>query len=399
MASIAHIVAQLKGLSIHILDARTVHAACEAAQHRWRRRVLDPVLTVQLFVLQVLHGNVSCRAVRQLSGLRFSLTAYCNARMRLPVDVFARLAWALSSSACQTQRTLGRWCGHRVLLIDGSGLSMPDTPALQQHFGQPGRQKRGCGFPVMHVLWLFDAASGLIVDLLPNRWNRHDLADAHKLHPMLHDGDVLVGDRAFCSFAHLALLIDQRLHGVLRMHQRQLVDFRKGRKARQKLPKTRRAGRPTSTFVRKLGPHDQLVRWSKPKRRPQWMNQQDYDALPEDILVRELRYNTPTQCGFRTRQITLVTTLSDPRKYSRQDLAQLYQARWQIETNLRHLKQTMGMDVLRCKSVDGVLRELWVYVLVYNLVRLVMLQAAQHQRCPIDRISFIDGSVRQVAHF
>jgi hypothetical protein len=323
--------------------------------------------------------------------MTFSLTAYTNARMRLPLELFTHLAGALTAAAVEAQRTFGRWRDHRVLLIDGSGLSMPDTPSLQRRFGQPGRVKVGCGFPVMHVLWLFDAATGLIVDLVHNRHDTHDMADASKLHPMLREGDVLVGDRGFCSYAHLALLAGQAGHGVFRLHQRQIVDFRKHRRSRSQLPKAQRKGRPTSQYVKQLGPRDQLVRWVKPTACPNWMDEHDYAQLPDQLLVRELRYTTPKRQGYRTQQITLVTTLLDPRKYAKGDLADLYHARWQIEINLRHLKQTMGMDVLRCQTVDGVLKELWMFMLVYNLVRLSMLDAAQRQGCDVDRISFIDA--------
>jgi len=391
MASIARRVAQLKRFSHQVFDSHTIHAACAEVDHQWRDRRLDPVTTLRLFMLQILHGNVACRTVRHLADLDFSLTAYCNARMRLPVELFAQLAWVLAGAARQANDAFGRWHGHRVLLIDGGGLSMPDTPQLQRRFGQPGRVREGCGFPVMHVLWLFDAATGLIVDLVHNRHDTHDMADAHQLHPMLREGDVLVGDRGFCSYAHLALLATQGLHGVFRVHQRQIVDFRKGRRARQPRGKDQRKGRPTSRFVRKLGRHDQLVRWVKPKSRPNWMDESDYAALPDELLVRELRYTTPRRKGYRVQQVTLVTTLLDPGKYAKQELADLYHARWQIEINLRHLKHTMGMDVLRCKSVDGVLKELWMYMLVYNLVRLSMLDAAERQGRDVDRISFIDA--------
>jgi hypothetical protein len=340
MAIIARRVAELKDDFQRVLTPARVESAARAMGHRWRERLLGPATTLGLFMLQVLHGNVACRCVRHLAAMDFTDTAYVNARMRLPLELFAQLAWMLAGAARELSDTFGRWHGHRVLLIDGSGLSMPDTPELQRRFCQPGRQKPGCGFPVMHVLWLFDAASGLIVDLVHNRHDTHDMADASKLHPMLDEGDVLVGDRGFCSYAHLALLAMQGVDAVLRMHQRTIVDFRAGRRSRQQRPKDQRKGRPTSRFVRKLGPCDQLVRWVKPKSCPSWMDERDYAALPDELLVRELRYNPPKRRGYRSKQITLVTTLIDPRKYTKDELAELYHSRWQIEINLRHLKQT-----------------------------------------------------------
>jgi len=276
------------------------------------------------------------------------------------------------------------------MFIDGSGLSMPDTKALRRAFGVPGNVAEGLGFPVMHTLWLFDAATGLIIDYVAGRWNRHDLADAAALHPMMEDGDVLLGDRGFCSYAHIALLLQGNLHAVLRAHQRLNVNFSPGRKARHERPKGKRRGAPTSRWIERLGHEDQLVEWRRPTTRPAWMDKDVFQQLPERMVVRELRYRIERK-GHRTTSVTLVTTLLDPRTYPKAELAELYRGRWQIETNLKHLKQTMGMDVLRCKTVDGVKKELLAYAIVYNLVRLHMLKAAQRQGVSPDRISFIDA--------
>ena len=390
MASIARAVARFKDHPQEHLDPRLVHEACAVAGHVWRNRLLDPVTTLGLMLLQVLHGNASCRAVGRLSGLSFSVTAYCKARSRLPVDVLGCVAALLTHRAREHTRDVGRWLGHRVLLIDGTGVSMPDTPGLQRVFGRPGNTKAGCGFPVMHVLWVFDAATGLIVDHVASRWNRHDLADASKMHPMLEAGDVLVGDRAFGSYAHLVLLLQSQLHGVFRVHQRLIVDFTPGRKAKKQKAKRRRTGTPSSRYLKRLGGLDQLVEYIKPKTRPKWMTREQYAQLPGAVTVRELRY-TVQRKGYRTHEVTLVTTLVDPRTYPKESLAGLYQSRWQIETNLGHLKTTMRMDVLRCKHPDGVMKELWAYMMVYNLVRLLMLDAAKRQGASPDRVSFIDA--------
>lgn len=370
-----------------------VRQACAAAGHcrgRWRERVLTPGVLLQLFALQVLHGNVACRTVTRLSGLAFTAQAYCKARAGLLLDVFGHVAAMLTHEARQGVADFGRWKGHRVLHIDGTGLSMPDEAVLQQSYGQPGSQKPGCGFPVMHVLWLFDAATGLIVDFVQDKCHTHDMTNAAKLHTLMAEGDVAVGDRAFGTFAHLALLLQSKLHGVLRSHQRQIVDFTPARKSKHQRRKGRRKGAPSSQWIRSLGEEDQLVAYPKPDERPQWMDPQDFAQLPACIMVRELRYRIVRR-GFRTRVVTLVSTLLDAATYSKQELAELYEARWQIETNLRHLKQTMGMDVLRCKTVRGVQKELWMYLIVYNQVRLLMLDAATRQGVPPDRISFIDA--------
>lgn len=393
MASIAVTLGRIKSQQASFITPSLVESACATAGYlrgvHWRERVLGPVLLLRLFALQVMHGNVSCRTLRMLGDTLMSTQAYCAARMNLPVDVLGHVASALTARACEHVGSFGRWKGRRVLHIDGSGLSMPDTPGLQQAYGQPGRQLPGVGFPVMHVLWLFDAATGLICDFISAPWNTHDLAHASALHAQMGEGDVLVGDRAFGSFAHLALLIQQKLHGLFRVHQRQIVDFGPRRRHRRQCRKSQRKGVPTSRWVRTLGHDDQIVEYVKPSRRPGWMSERDYARLPDTLTLRELRYRV-TRPGYRTRQVTLVTTLTDPRKGSKEELAQLYQTRWQIETNLRHLKQTMRMDVLRSRTTDGVAKELWMFLIVYNQVRLLMLDAAQRQGVAVDRISFID---------
>ena len=267
---------------------------------------------------------------------------------------------------------------------------MPDTPALQEAFGQPGGQKKGCGFPVAHLLAMFDAATGMIVDVLAAPLRTHEMSRIACMHPQLQPTDVLVADRGFCSYAHLGLLLLRNLHGVFRIHQRTLVDFRPHRPhvhpQDHKAPK----GLPRSRWVRCIGVQDQIVQWFRPQQRPTWMMGEAFGRLPESITVRELRYRVGTP-GYRTRDILLVTTLLDAQQYRPEDLAELYRCRWQVEVNLRHLKQTMKMDVLRCQSPEGVLKEMMMFTLAYNLVCLVMCQAAQRQGVPPERISFVDA--------
>jgi hypothetical protein len=178
-----------------------------------------------------------------------------------------------------------------------------------------------------------------------------------QVHPDLSEGDVLVGDRAFCSFTHLALLAIRQVFGVFRGHQKQIVNFRPHRKSASR--KSRRRGErgvPSSRWLKRLGRHDQLVEYLKPKKRPVWLSEQAFAELPDTITVRELRY-TIAERGRRTREITLATTLLDPVRYPAAEVAALYGQRWQIETNFRHLKQTLRMDVLHCKTVEGVNKE------------------------------------------
>jgi hypothetical protein len=391
MVRIAKALGRVKDDLRNLLSANTILEACRAVEQTFRDGMLTPVNTIYVFLLQVLHGNIAISALPRLAGLEFTESAYCQARGRLKLDLLARLFGGIVQTLRPLGEAVGLWHGHRVFHIDGTGVSMPDTPALQSHFGQSGQQAKGCGFPVAHVLAMFDAATGFLIDLIAAPLRTHDLADCALMHPKLTAGDVLIGDRGFCSFAHLALLLQRDLHGLFRIHQRIIVSFRPGRR-HQKICRGpyRVKGLPKSRWIQTLGCWDQLVEWFKPDSRPRWMDEATYRSLPESIAVRELRYRIDRP-GFRVRQVTAVTTLLDAQEYPLQELAELYLARWRVECNLRHLKITLGMDVLKCKSVDGVRRELFVFGLVYNLVRAVMVQAADEAGVAPDRVSFVDA--------
>ena len=266
---------------------------------------------------------------------------------------------------------------------------MPDTPELQQAFGQPSGQATGCGFPVAHLMTLFHVGTGMLMRIATAPWRTHDLLQARLMHGGLAADDILLADRGFCSFGHLAMLRQTGIHAVFRAHQKQIVNFRKGRACqtgRERCP----SGLPKSRWIRWLGRRDQVVEYHKPCIRPSWMSEEEREGLPATLLVRELRYDVLAP-GSRTRSITLVTSLLNANAYPAADLAMLYAKRWEVETNLRHLKQTLGMDVLRTKSLDGIHKELAMFAIVYNLVRLVMLEAAQRRQIDADRISFVDA--------
>ena len=370
------------------LEPESIRSACHQAGHTWRRCILDPVAIIHWFVIQVLHGNTSLEHVALLGGATFTGAAYCLARSHLPLAVFQSVLVNLIRSLIPDTHAEGLWRGHRTFLVDGSAFSMPDTPELQERFGQPGAQKPGCGFPVAKILALFHAGTGTLVKVMVTPLRSHEMASVTGIHPALGSDDLLVGDRGFCSFAHLSILARDGVHAVFRMHQRQIVDFTANRPHAPSDRKGVAKGLPRSRWLRGLGPLDQVVEWIKPESRPEWMTAEQYEALPETLTVRELRYQVG-QPGFRTREVTLVTTLIDAAAYPLEALAELYGTRWRVELNLRHLKTTMKMDVLKCKTVEGVLKELTVYAIVYNLVRVVMLEAARRQGVDVERISLI----------
>jgi hypothetical protein len=388
MVSIANALGRVKDELRDLLPAETVLAACQAAGQKFRDRKLTPVNTIYVFLIQLLNGNIAMEALPRLAGLEFTASAYCQARARLKLDLLSRLFRLVVEKLRPMGEAVGRWHGHRVFHLDGTGVSMPDEAELQARFGQPGNQAKGCGFPVAHLLAMFDAATGFLLDLIAAPLRTHDLADCMAMHAKLSAGDIVIGDRGFCSYAHLALLLRDKLHGLFRLQQRVIVSFRSGRRW-SPISKGIK-GQPHSRWVRKLGCWDQLVEWFKPRTCPPWLDSKVFESLPASIIVREFRYRIDRP-GFRVREVTAVTTLTDAAEYPAEELADLYFARWRVECNLKHLKITLGMDVLKCRSVDGVLRELLMFGLVYNLVRAVMVQTAEQENVQPDRVSFVDA--------
>lgn len=386
MVTILPALRQVREDLVELLERDTVAKVCRELGYTWRERQLDPYVTLHLFILQIMNKNTAMTHLPHLAGERFTASAYCQARQRLPVAVIQGL---IDLFTRRIERSAGEplWHGHRVALIDGSGFSMPDTPELQAHFGQPSGQKPGCGFPVAHMLALFDAEAGFLHDVILSPLRTHDMKHAADLHPRLSKSDVVVGDRGFCSYAHLALLSQANLNAVLRVHQRQIVDFRPHRRSAAEVSGP---GHPTSRWIRRLGHWDQLVRWRKPLSPPRWMTPKQFAQLPEEILVREIKYRVKDP-GCRVREVTLVTTLLDDKRYPTAEIIGLYRQRWQVEVDLRDLKITLGMDVLKGHKVQTVIKEALIFSLVYNLVRLVAVKAAKRQRVSPRRISFVDA--------
>jgi hypothetical protein len=400
MAGVSQALKRIKSDLAKIMPDESILAACRAAGHTWRERQLGPVQTLHLFILQIMACNTAMCHLRLLAGEVFSAAAFCEARMRLPLAALQTLlrdsSAAMRKAAAQAvgkadDGTLGcLWHGLRAFLVDGSSTITPDTPDLQKAFGQPKGQKPGCGFPIPKLLALFDAFTGMVVEMLGFPLYTHEQSKVWMLHPFLKSGDLLVGDRGFCSFVHVAMLHARGVHACFRCHQAQIVDFRPHRKNRDGSTRKNKKGLPTSQFVRRLGKHDQIVRWKRPATMPKWMSAQQWAAMPEWLEVRELRYTLKNQ-GQRTREVTIATTLLDDELYPKDDVAELYDIRWRVETRFSELKTTLKMRKLKAQTEEGVRKELAAYCLVYNMVRAVTAAAGLRQGVEPDRISFIDA--------
>jgi hypothetical protein len=371
------------------LAPEAIKEACRRQGYTWRQRLLDPVTTIYLFLLQILHGNTACRHVVHFGCWTFSDSAYCQARKRLPLGVYHHLLGQTAAAVRQATAEDYRWFRHRVWVVDGSSFSMPDTPELQAAFGQPGNQLPGCGFPVAKWLALFDVGTGMLLRSSTAPLRSHEMSRCDAISDDLEPGDVVMGDRGFSSYAHLAILVARGLHGLFRLHQRRIVDFAPGRLRAGARDFDSPAGLPHSRWVPVHGESDQVVIWSKPKSKPEWMSAEEYAALPAELAVRVLCYRVESP-GFRVGVVTVVTTLLDAAAYPALEVAMLYFRRWLVEVNFKHIKITMKMDVLRCETVDGVLKELAMFALVYNLVRSVTTEAARVQGVAPERISVLD---------
>jgi hypothetical protein len=425
MAIVAATLARIKSDPLACLGgAERINDFFARAGHAWRSCPLDPATTLKLFVLQVLNGNAALTHLRHLAGRAVCPSSYCEARQRLPVAAVAGFVERACAGAgggggggggggdrADADEAAGSWRGHRVFVADATSASTPDEPVLQDLWPQPAAQRPGCGFPAIKLLGRLDLVTGMIVHLTLMSATVHEMSQLPAVHAALRAGDVLLADRGFCSFWHLAMLARSSVFALFRMHQRQVVDFTPGRPHRvhgnakrskggersERGERSTRAGRrrrrrgvPTSRYVRRLGHEDQLVEWARPANRPRWMSAADHASMPAALLGRELRYHVVAR-GRRTRVVTIATTLLDPTRYPKREVARLYGLRWEVETNFRHLKTTLSMEQLKCRSADGVIRELMIVVLVYNLVRAAMVRAAARQRAAPNRVSFVDA--------
>jgi Transposase DDE domain len=345
----------------------------------WLDRIFSPLVTLWVFLGQVLSADHSCRAaVARLIAHRLSrgqrpcsaeTGAYCQARRRLPDTFFADVACSVGRSLDARAERDWLWKGRRVYLFDGTTVTMPDTPENQKAYPQVYNQKPGLGFPIARIGAVISLACGAIVNLGFCQYagkGQGEVSLLRRLWDVLRPGDVLLGDRLMANWASIVLLGERGVDMVSRLNKaHRRADFRRGQR---------------------LGADDHLVRWAKPTSIRS-LDREAYHALPEFITVRETRIPV-LQPGFRTREIVVVTTLLDPKQTTKEDLATLYRARWNNELDLRSIKSTMQMRELRCKTPELVHKEVWTHILAYNLIRTVMAQAAARYGVAPRMISF-----------
>jgi len=337
--------------------------------------VYSTALMVWSFLGQVLRDGkqASCQAAvarivahqQQIGGAIPTADTgdYCRARAKLSEQALHALTVEVGAEAEQEAQPGWLWKGLHAKLVDGLTFTMPDTAANQAEYPQPNSQKRGLGFPMARACAILSLATACLLDAAEGPYSGKETGETALLRSLLgsfSEGDLLVADRYYCSFMMIALLLQRKVHVCARLHQRRRADFRRGRR---------------------LGPDDHLVEWSRPER-PDWMDEQTYARIPETLTLREMRYCVVAP-GRRVRVLTVVTTLLDAEKHSREDLAELYAFRWNSELDIRSIKQSLNLAHVRCKSPEMVRRELWMTLLAYNLVRTTAAAAAAlHDKQP-----------------
>jgi len=350
-------------------------------------RIYTPLVTLWIFLSQVLSADHSCRAaVARLIAHRVSQGqrpcspesgAYCQARKRLPEAFFSQVARRSGQTLDANADPQWLWKRRRVYTFDGATVSMPDTPENQQAYPQPYNQRPGLGFPLARIAAIFSLSCGAVLDLGISRYagkGQGELSLLRALWDIFRPGDVLLTDRLMCSWAEILLLKQRGVDSVTRLSKRQ-ADFRRGQR---------------------LGKGDHIVQWRKPGK-PRSMAWKDYQAPPAFLAIRETRIRVE-QADYRSQTIVVATTILDHEEITTSDLAELYRARWNAELDLRSLKQTMQMEVLRCKTPELVRKEIWTHILAYNLIRTIMAQAATEHHIEPRSISF-KGTVQTLEAF
>ena len=341
----------------NLLTGPELMEVTEAHLPEHRERLDPPTVALSMFLRQCLDADGSCqkavngwaaqRCAEGLSVQSVRTGAYCKARSRLPVAMVTGLAHTIGGLVSARAKPGWRWRGRHVKLVEGTGISMPDTPENQACYPQPSSQAEGVGFPLARVVGVICLATGAVIDAAigPHAGKgSSELGLLRTLGTAFSAGDVMLADAFYCNYFLIATLLAAGVDVLFEQNGARHTDFRRGIS---------------------LGPRDHLVRWAKSKTRPEWMTAQQYADFPDELTVREAQVDG---------QILVTTLLS--RKVSKGELDQLYARRWNVELDLRNIKTTLGVDVLRCLTPQMVEKELWVHLLAYNLIRLLMAQAA-----------------------
>lgn len=354
----------------NVLTSPELLATTEALLPEHRERLYPPTVTLSMFMRQALEADGSCqkavngwaaqRAADGLSPCSVRTGGFCRARQRLPVEMISALTRQTGRLLSQKALAPWLWRGRAVKLVDGTGLSMPDTPENQTSYPQPSTQAPGVGFPLVRLVMVICLATGAALDAAIGPHSGKGSGELGLVRGLLEGfspGDVMLADALYCNYFLIAAQMAAGVDVLFEQNGSRITDFRRGQS---------------------LGTRDHIVRWPKPSARPEWMTPEQYARAPDELTLREVKV---------AHQV-LVTTLLDHRRVSKDDLSALYARRWNVELDLRNLKTTTGMDVLSCQTPQMNEKQLWVHLLAYNVIRLLMAQAACNANVDPRSLSF-----------
>lgn len=341
----------------------------------FRDRVFSPVTTIWGFLSQVLNDDHSCRdAVSRIIAHRAAngndvcspnTASYCHARSRIPTSVFSTLATRTAHELEMSIPDPWKWNGRSVFIVDGSHVSMPDTPENQAMYPQPPTQASGLGFPLARITVLLSLATGACHDLeiAPYRGKgTGEKSLLRRMYDTLQPGDVVLADALFDDYFITWELCQRKVDIVARV-QHERVGSRIAQSRRD----------------------DDIIIWQRPNK-PRGMTGEKYRRYPKTQIMRQVTVDARDK-NNRAKQFKVVTTILDASIDGR-EIGGLYERRWDGEVDIRSIKSTMQMDVLRCKTPDMVHKEIWTHLLAYNLLRTVMAVAANENDIEPRQVSF-----------
>lgn len=339
-----------------------------------RKRIFTVTRTFWLFLFQVLSPDSSCRKMlltaiaflRIKKQISLNTSGFCKARKRFPIKALFQIFETLIKRSSTYIREDHLWFGRHVKVVDGTTCSMPDTEENQKIYPQPDSQKKGCGFPIVRIVAVFSLVKGTLLSYKCGAYRESERYLFRTLLKRFPKGDVLLADRGFTGYIDFASLLLKGVDFVVRACEK---------------------SRKYALLKKRFNRNDRIVQWSKPVAKPGWMDRKQWEQIPQSIDLRVIAYFIERP-GFRTKKVTVLTSLLNPKEIPTSAFEDLYLKRWMVELYFKDIKTNMGMDILSCKSPKMIEKEILMYLIGYNLIRLTIYESAVTHNVTMERISF-----------